>query len=491
MTPFDDPPPFDDTTVRLPRARPGTFVPRRPDHPRPSRFGPTTAALRGGISQRYTAILQAVRRPRTGNLPRGRDPRLWLSVGAVLVVAALLLGLALVPGPPPHRSVVGAAFQGNLVQTITTSGNLSSGVYNLNFFASGRIAAIDVSVGQTVPAGTVLAQLDTTQLQDALSTAQAQLAVAQVAYNNALIGLKNAQYNQAVMNAAAQDAYNAVANPPAGQPTPTPGQLQKAQDTLNEAETQAQNAVNTAQSQVNLTQSQVQAAATTVSAAQHNLANSTLRAPVTGQVAEVDGNVGEAVGLGGNTGPLIVLTNLAALQVAGLVDELSIAQVQIGWPVAFTMRAFPQQMFYGTVAAISPIPHHQQGAVSYQVSIAIDAQSASQARLFPAMTVPHITITTNEAFGAILIPAAALTFAHHAAQTGQLTPSAVQAATQQAQQLIVDATDPALKAGQAAYVVQWQHGHLTAVPVVLGIADSTATVILAGLNVGDPVVLSA
>jgi multidrug resistance efflux pump len=492
-TPYDDPPPFDDDeTVILPRARRSTFVPPRPDHPRPSRFGPTYSAVRTRVVQGYTAALNAVRRPRPGNTgaARLRDPRVWVSAVVAIIVGLVLL-LALLPGAPPHRSVVGKAFQGNLVQTLTTSGALSSGVYNLNFFASGRVAAIDVRVGQAVQAGDVLAQLDETQLQDALNTAQAQLTVAQVAYNNALIGLKNAQDNQAAVDAAAQDAYNAVATPQAGQPTPTPQQLQQAQDKLNEAETQAQNQVNAAQAQVNLTKSQVSAAATNVIAAQHNLANSILRAPVAGQVAEVDGNIGEAVGVGGATGPLIVLVNLKTLQASGLVDELSIAQVQVGWPVTFTVRAFPQQTFYGTVATISPIPHQAQGDVSYLVSVAIDAQSASQARLFPEMTVPHITITTNEAFGAILIPNAALAFARDATQNGQLAASAGQAATQQAQQLIVDATDPALKAGQAAYVAQWQHGKLVAVPVVISFSDGTDTVVLAGLKVGDPVVLSA
>jgi multidrug resistance efflux pump len=491
---FDDPPPFDDETQILPGAQPGDYdsdptllishLPPLPDHPR-SR--PSAVAVlqrtRAQMTQASTQVLHAVQR---------RDPRVFIAAGAVALVVIVLLVVALIPSAPARQSVVGMAFQGNLTQTVTTSGQLSSGIYNLSFFASGRIDTIDVQVGQTVTAGTVLAQLDVTQLQDALNTAQAQVAVAQVAYNNALIGLTNAQNNQTAVDAAAQDAYNAVATPQAGQSTPTPQQVQAAQDTLHEAETQAQNQVNAAQAQVDLTKSQVAAAQTEVDAAQHNLANSTLRAPVDGQVADVNANVGEVVGSGGTTGPLIVLVNLNTLQASGYVDELRITQVQVGWPVAFTVRAFPNDTFYGIVAAVSPIPHQdQQGNVSYQVSVAIDSQSAAQARLFPAMTVPTITLTTNEAFGAILIPNAALNAAQDDVRTGKLSTAAAQTATQQAQQLIVNAADSATKEGVATYVAQWHKGALVAIPIVIGISDGTDTVVLAGLNVGDPVVLSA
>jgi hypothetical protein len=188
---------------------------------------------------------------------------------------------------------------------------------------------------------------------------------------------------------------------------------------------------------------------------------------------------------------LIVLVNLKTLQVSGLVDEVNIGKVQVGWPVAFTLRAYPQQMFYGTVAGIAPIPHQQQGSVSYAVNVAIDPASASQARLFPAMTVTNIAITTNEAFGAILIPNAALAFARNAVKQGKLSAAQAQAALQQAQQTIVNSNDTALKEGQASYVAQWQNGNLVAVPVIISISDGTDTVVLGGLKAGDPVVVNA
>lgn len=461
----------DDPTIHLPRAS-------APDHPRSyqAAFRNVRARLPGSV-QRMSSTL-------------GVRTLIIAGVAAVVVLGAVVV-LATVPGAAQRKVVEATVFQGNLVQTIPSSGQLSSGIFNLGFFAAGRIADIDVVVGQNVSAGTVLARLDVTPLNDALNTAEAQLAVAQVAYNNALLGLKSAQDNQAAIDAAAQDTYNSIATPVAGQATPTPEQLQQAQDNLNKTETAAQNQVNAAQSQVNLTQSQVTVAQTLVYTSEHNLANSTLRAPVSGQIASINGNVGETVGQTGTASmPLIVLSNLTTLQATGLVDETNIGNVQMGWPVTFTVRAFPNLTFAGTVAGVSPIPHPEASGVGYNVTIAIAAQSAAQARLFPAMTVSHITITTQEAVGALLIPTAALAFAQSAIQRTLLPANSGQIALQQAQQIIVNATSSTLKQGHAAFVAQWLHGKLVAVPVVIGLSDANNTVVLSGLNLGDAVVLS-
>jgi uncharacterized protein YaaW (UPF0174 family) len=105
--------------------------------------------------------------------------------------------------------------------------------------------------------------------------------------------------------------------------------------------------------------------------------------------------------------------------------------------------------------------------------------------------VPTITITTQEALGAVLIPTSALTFAQAQVAKGRVSRAAAAAATQVAQSLIVNATDDGLKAGTATYVLQWQGGKLVAEPVVVGFSDGAYTVILAGLTIGQPVVLSA
>jgi HlyD family secretion protein len=75
--------------------------------------------------------------------------------------------------------------QGNFSLSVSATGPLQSAVYNLVFTGSGIIAEIDVSVGQTVVKGQVLAKLNKTSLQDALNAAQATVFSAQTGVNNA------------------------------------------------------------------------------------------------------------------------------------------------------------------------------------------------------------------------------------------------------------------------------------------------------------------
>lgn len=70
---------------------------------------------------------------------------------------------------------------------------MQSSIYNLVFTGSGTIAKIDVSVGQTVTKGQVLAELDKTSLQDALNAAQATVLSAQTGVNNAEANLSKAE----------------------------------------------------------------------------------------------------------------------------------------------------------------------------------------------------------------------------------------------------------------------------------------------------------
>ncbi len=440
------------------------------------------SAARGSVTSQRTAVLPAPR-------PGGR--RGWFFAGGTVAMAGIAaLVIALMPSSPRSGTIVEALVtQGNLAQTISTSGDISAGIYEFGFLASGQLAEVDVHVGEEIHAGDTIAKLDVPLLQDALTFAQQELDAAQNAYNNALVLLQDAQNTQAASDAAAQDAYNAVAT---AQPTPTAQQLQQAQDELTKAEAEAQSQADAAQAQADAAQNQVTLAQTALTTAQHNLANSTLRAPADGVVAAVNAVNGENIAMDSPTNAsLVVITRLNALQAQGLVDETQITMVQSGWPVAFSVRAYPNQTFYGTVAAISPIPHPTSKGVSYGVLIAVDPHSFADITIYPGMTVPSIMITTNEAIGALLVPQAAIAFAQNAVTRGQINASAARAATQAAQQFIVNSPDPTIKAGHAGFVVEDHAGTLTAVPVIFGISNGTNVVVLQGLILGETVVTSA
>lgn len=131
------------------------------------------------------------------SLEAARKPRRWWIVAASgALVFAVIAGFLVVrsqnaKAPVTYQTQTIA--QGNLTLTVSGAGPVQAALYNLNFTASGRIAQIDVQVGQTVKAGQTLAKLDTTSLQDSLNQAQLQ---ANSAYYTRAAGHQQLQYRQ-------------------------------------------------------------------------------------------------------------------------------------------------------------------------------------------------------------------------------------------------------------------------------------------------------
>ncbi len=107
----------------------------------------------------------------------------FLAIGAVLLIG---LGAFLVRGRGGSAAAAGdqqetaAAFIGDLAESATASGQVSAARdAALSLAASGRVAQVPVSVGDTVNAGDLLVQLDTAELARALASAEYDLAIAQ------------------------------------------------------------------------------------------------------------------------------------------------------------------------------------------------------------------------------------------------------------------------------------------------------------------------
>ena len=79
--------------------------------------------------------------------------------------------------------------RGNILQSVSTSGVVSAQqTSSLSFQQSGKITAVNVTLGQQVHEGDVLAEVDATDEQDALRTAEANLSAAQAKLTTLLKG---------------------------------------------------------------------------------------------------------------------------------------------------------------------------------------------------------------------------------------------------------------------------------------------------------------
>jgi len=157
---------------------------------------------------------------------------------------------------------------GNVTKTISTSGSVAaSASSNLNFTGtSEKITKVNVAVGQAVKQGDVLAEIDPTDANNALTTAQATLANAQVNLNQILQGSTAAQLAQADQSLVqaqtgytnAVNALNTLKQPPTASAlqaaqqavTGAQAQLTTAQEAQANLTTNAQTALQTAQANV-------------------------------------------------------------------------------------------------------------------------------------------------------------------------------------------------------------------------------------------------
>lgn len=540
-------------------------------------------------------------------------PPWWRRRGTIIAIAVVLLiillgglFLFLMNRRPPVTYQSQAVTSGNLSLTISATGPVQGGVYNINFSGTGKISQIDVTVGQPVTEGQIVAKLDKTSLQDAVNQAQSAVSTAQTALNDdrdssgatasqssanvsaAQTTLSNAKTNLSKVKAESQDNVSAAqtalnnaesnfntaesqaaasiqvaqaslqncqtATPP---PTTDPhcssaqAQLTQAEATananvataeasvnsmqaaLNTANSQAsannaaaQASVNAAQKGVDTTnanagvsdtssqgltnsaQSQLQTALIELQTAEHNLGNTTLRAPHSGIVTVINGTIGGTPGVPANvsasttgtSGTFIQIVDSSTLQVIANVNETDTANLRVGDPAKFSVNAYGTRQFTGSVSAISPNGQTVSNVVTYPVTIDIDATDLQGTNLLPGMTA-NVTIDVLQRIGVLLIPVDAVNFARIAstrnATTGAaalVTQQAVSAAMQQASQQLqqLESQNPAVAAESPipAYVLERSSsGQFTVKPVVLGLTDGTVYEVLSGLKEGENIVV--
>jgi RND family efflux transporter MFP subunit len=112
--------------------------------------------------------------------PRTRRLLLPATLGAAAVAAGGTAVYAHSGGSGSTQYRTAVATLGSVTQTIALSGTLAPvGEVDLDFTSSGRVQSVEVHGGQMVTAGQVLASLDPTALQAALTQAQATLQSAQ------------------------------------------------------------------------------------------------------------------------------------------------------------------------------------------------------------------------------------------------------------------------------------------------------------------------
>lgn len=261
--------------------------------------------------------------------------------------------------------------RGNVDVVVTATGTVEPDTtVEVGTQVSGTIAKLFVDWNSHVRSGEVVAQIDTTFLWASVEQAQANLDKMQVAAQQA------------------QRTFQRVKQ-------------------LFQRNLDSQSDYDTALSDYQTAQANVVQAQTSLDQAKINLSYATIRSPINGVVISRNVDIGQTVASSFNTPTLFTIANsLSDMQVQALVDEGDIGNVKVGEHVTFTVDAYPNSVFTGTVKQIRLDPTTVQNVVEY--TVIIDVPNPDM-KLLPGMTA-NLTILIANANDVLEVPTTALRF---------------------------------------------------------------------------------
>lgn len=137
-----------------------------------------------------------------------------------------------------------------------------------------------------------------------------------------------------------------------------------------------------------------------------NLTYAEITSPIDGIVVSREVEVGQTVVSNMSVASLYVIADLDHMQVVGNVDEADIGQVKTGQSVSFTVDAYPEDTFEGTVTQVRISPTTTNNVVTYEVIV---STTNPDHKLLPGMTA-NLSIYTLKLDNAIAVPLKALKF---------------------------------------------------------------------------------
>lgn len=261
--------------------------------------------------------------------------------------------------------------QGDLKSYVTSTGTINAVItVEVGTQVSGIIANLYADFNSVVKEGNVIAQIDPTFLQQAVKDAEANLDKVNAQYQESLRSFERIKtlYEK---NLESQVNYDAALTA-----------LESSKASLKQAQAQLERA--------NI-----------------NLAYATIYAPINGVVIDRKVNVGQTVAASFSSPTLFTIANdLSKMQVEATVDESDIGRVVVGQQAEFTVDAYPNETFYGTVSQIRLAPQIIQNVIYYTVVIEVNNKDL---KLMPGMTA-NVRILVAEKNNVLKVPNMALRF---------------------------------------------------------------------------------
>lgn len=296
----------------------------------------------------------------------------WRKKWWIMILAAIVWGISALFGGGTQKVEPLATMEitrGEMRQVVTATGEIQPlNTVSVGSQVSGTIEKLYVDFNSKVKKGDVLLEIEPSVLQASVDEAKASLVSAQSQRNYAKSEYQRNKtlYNEGFISRA---------------------EMEQSQTTYEQAE-----------QSVKRMQSQYDRAVT-------NLGYATITSPVDGTVIAREVDVGQTVAASFQTPNLFkIAEDLSQMQIETSVSEADIGVIKEGQAVTFTVDAYPNQTFDGTVRQIRLSPTTTSNVVVYTVVIDVDN---SDLRLMPGMTA-FVTIVVTEKHDVFKVQNAAL-----------------------------------------------------------------------------------
>ena len=375
----------------------------------------------------------------------------WIILGIVVVaIAAIIIVKASKSANKELVIRTHVVTEYTVENTVTATGTIEPvETVEVGTQVSGKVEKIYVDFNDVVKKGQLMAELDKQTLNQSLSRAKASLTSAESQLNYAKLTYERTKQLYEA-NAATLAAY------------------QEAQNTYTQAQMNKRNA------QASYDQAMV------------DLGYAEIYSPIDGIVLDRAVEVGQTVAASFSTPTLFTLANdLTKMQVEADVDEADIGQVKVGQRVSFTVDAYMEDVFDGTVNQIRMKPTTTSNVVTY--TVIIDAPNPEQ-KLFPGMTA-SVTIVTEEQKG-LAAPAEAFNFTPDEQVLKAIRKPDKPEGMPETPQGEMPKMDE-FQTGSHNMVWVKKGDNIMPRPVKVGMSDGAYKIIEQGVQAGDSVVLSA
>lgn len=302
---------------------------------------------------------------------------------------------------------------------------------------SGKIQKIYVTLGQTVKRGELLAEIDSSNQQNQLDTAQAQLSIYKAQLNSHQTALAVAESN-----------YNRLSK------------LYQQKSTSQTELENARNSLASAKASVEQSKAQIRSAEISVNDARVNVGYTKITSPIDGVIVSIPMSEGQTANSNQISPTIVQVADLSKMLIKLEISEGDIAQVRENQTVTFTTLSDPNRVYQGVIESVDPAlttltdnnyseTSGNSTAVYYYANVLIDNSDNSL----------RIGMTTQ---GRVVIA--------------------------EKNDVLLAPTSAIKKRKGQNFIEVLENGKAVEKEVQLGLADSQNTEIVSGLNKGDKII---